>query len=167
MARSLRSLRQVATLRHGHMARRSASLRSCIHAFRALGVFEHIWLQNKKFDPSCFDPIQKFGMSTWGLTLIFDPVPSTYFRPSNFFLPKRLCRNVLFPLKHWLWIHFCHKQLSKLLLWFWRVISSFDVWIFSKHISYKVSVSFPIDRSSFGIYSFPDLLSGWYPVVVQ
>ena len=26
MARSLRSLRQVATLRHGHMARRSASL---------------------------------------------------------------------------------------------------------------------------------------------
>ena len=30
MARSLRSLRQVATLRHGHMARRSASLRSCI-----------------------------------------------------------------------------------------------------------------------------------------
>ena len=30
MARLLRSLRQVATLRHGHMARRSASLRSCI-----------------------------------------------------------------------------------------------------------------------------------------
>ena len=30
MARSLRSLRQVATLRHGHKARRSASLRSCI-----------------------------------------------------------------------------------------------------------------------------------------
>ena len=30
MARSLRSLRQVATLRHGHMARRCASLRSCI-----------------------------------------------------------------------------------------------------------------------------------------
>ena len=30
MARSLGSLRQVATLRHGHMARRSASLRSCI-----------------------------------------------------------------------------------------------------------------------------------------
>ena len=35
----------------------------------------------KNSDPSCFDPIQKFGMSTWGLTLIFDPVPSTYFRP--------------------------------------------------------------------------------------
>ena len=30
MARSLRSLRQVALLRHGHMARRSASVRSCI-----------------------------------------------------------------------------------------------------------------------------------------
>ena len=30
MARSIRSLRQVATLRHGHMAHRSASLRSCI-----------------------------------------------------------------------------------------------------------------------------------------
>ena len=36
MARSLRSLRQVATLRHGHMARRFAP------AFRALGVCEHI-----------------------------------------------------------------------------------------------------------------------------
>ena len=51
------------------------------HAFRALGVCEHIWLRYKNFDPSCFDPIQKFGMSTWGLTLIFDPVPSTSFRP--------------------------------------------------------------------------------------
>ena len=30
MARSLRSLRQVATLRNDHMARRSAPLRSCI-----------------------------------------------------------------------------------------------------------------------------------------
>ena len=50
-------------------------------AFRALGVCEHIWLRCRNFDPSCFDPIQKFGMSTWGLTLIFDPVPSTYFRP--------------------------------------------------------------------------------------
>ena len=50
-------------------------------AFRALGVCEHIWLRYKNFDPSCFDPIQKFGMSTWGLTLILDPVPSTYFRP--------------------------------------------------------------------------------------
>ena len=50
-------------------------------AFRALGVCEHIWLRYKNFDPSCFDPIQKFGTSTWGLTLIFDPVPSTYFRP--------------------------------------------------------------------------------------
>ena len=47
-------------------------------AFRALGVCEHIWL---RYDPSCFDPIQKFDMPTWGLTLIFDPVPSTYFRP--------------------------------------------------------------------------------------
>ena len=37
--------------------------------------------KNQNFDPSCFDPIQKFGMSTRGLTLIFDPVPSTYFRP--------------------------------------------------------------------------------------
>ena len=35
MARSLRSLRQVATLRHGHMARRFA-------AFRALGVYVNI-----------------------------------------------------------------------------------------------------------------------------
>ena len=35
MARSLRSLRQVATLRHGHMALRFAP------AFRALGVYEH------------------------------------------------------------------------------------------------------------------------------
>ena len=34
MARSLRSLRQVATLRHGHMERRSASLRSCIQGTR-------------------------------------------------------------------------------------------------------------------------------------
>ena len=37
MARSLRSLSQVATLRHGHLARRFAP------AFRALGVCEHIW----------------------------------------------------------------------------------------------------------------------------
>ena len=37
MARSLRSLRQVATLRHGHLARRFAP------AFRALGICEHIW----------------------------------------------------------------------------------------------------------------------------
>ena len=37
MARLLRSLRQVATLRHGHMARRFAPV------FRALGVSEHIW----------------------------------------------------------------------------------------------------------------------------
>ena len=36
MARLLRSLRQVATLRHGHMARRFAP------AFRAQGVCEHI-----------------------------------------------------------------------------------------------------------------------------
>ena len=36
MARSLRSLRQVATLRHGHMARRSASLRSCIQGTRSM-----------------------------------------------------------------------------------------------------------------------------------
>ena len=78
IARSLRSLRQVATLRHGHMARRSASLRSCISAPM---VCEHIWLRYKNFDPSCSDPIQKFGMSTWGLTLIFDPVPSTYIQP--------------------------------------------------------------------------------------
>ena len=36
MARSLRSLRQVATLRHDHMARRSASLRSCIQGTRGM-----------------------------------------------------------------------------------------------------------------------------------
>ena len=72
---SLCSVRQVATLRHGHIARRFAP------AFRALGVCEHIWLLYNNFDPNCFDPIQKFGMSTWGLTLIFDLVPSTYFRP--------------------------------------------------------------------------------------
>ena len=36
MARSLRFLRQVATLRHGHMARRSASLRSCIQGTRGM-----------------------------------------------------------------------------------------------------------------------------------
>ena len=39
MARSLRSLRQVATLRHGHMARRSASLRSCIHGTRGMWTY--------------------------------------------------------------------------------------------------------------------------------
>ena len=50
-------------------------------AFRALGVCEHIWLRYKNFDPSCFDPIQNFGMSTWGLTLIFELVPSTYVLP--------------------------------------------------------------------------------------
>ena len=44
MARSLRSLRQVATLRHCQMARRFAP------AFRALGVCEHSWLRyNNKF----------------------------------------------------------------------------------------------------------------------
>ena len=37
-----RSLRQVATLRHGHMARRFAP------AFRALGVCEHSWRRNNK-----------------------------------------------------------------------------------------------------------------------
>ena len=39
--------------------------------------------KNQNFDQSCFDPIQKFGMSTRGLTLIFDPVPSTYFHPPS------------------------------------------------------------------------------------
>ena len=34
------------------------------HAFRALGVCEHIRRRFKNFDPSCFDPFQKFGMST-------------------------------------------------------------------------------------------------------
>ena len=41
MARSLRSLRQVATLRHGHLARRSAPLRFALE-FRALRALEHI-----------------------------------------------------------------------------------------------------------------------------
>ena len=41
--------------------------------------------KNQNFDPSCFDPIQKFGMWTRGLTLIFDPVPLTYFRPPSFY----------------------------------------------------------------------------------
>ena len=36
MAWSLRSLRQVATLRHGHLARRSVSFRSCIQATRGM-----------------------------------------------------------------------------------------------------------------------------------
>ena len=36
MARSLRSFRQVATLRQCHMARRSASLRSCIQGTRGM-----------------------------------------------------------------------------------------------------------------------------------
>ena len=173
MARLLRSLRQVATLRHGHMARRSASLRSCIQGTRGMWTYlttgerkwvkrngsnrppvpwvesspfrnwvewtwvdlekcqvqgrQHIdfdpspfdptrpqsirpklfdqkgrpnsfrpisfdpfhailWLRYKNFETSCFDPIQKFGMSTWELTLIFDPVPSTYFCPPRIFI---------------------------------------------------------------------------------
>ena len=36
LARSLRSLRQVATLKQGHMARRSALLRSCIQGTRGM-----------------------------------------------------------------------------------------------------------------------------------
>ena len=61
MARSLRSLRQVATLRHAiwHVA----PLRFA-PAFRALGICEHVLIRHKKFDPSCFDPFQKFGMLT-------------------------------------------------------------------------------------------------------
>ena len=43
MARSLRSLRQVATLRHGHMARRSASLRSCIQGTKGLREISSIY----------------------------------------------------------------------------------------------------------------------------
>ena len=43
----------------------------------------NLFPRNQNFDPSYFDPIRKFGMSTRGLTLIFDPVPSTYFRPSK------------------------------------------------------------------------------------
>ena len=39
MARSLCSLRQVATLRHGHMVRRSASLRSCIQGTRGMCTY--------------------------------------------------------------------------------------------------------------------------------
>ena len=46
MARSLRSLRQVATLMHGNIARRSASLRSA-PVFKALGVCAHIWPGNR------------------------------------------------------------------------------------------------------------------------
>ena len=38
-SRSLRSLRQVATLRHGHMARRSASLRSCIQGTKGMWTY--------------------------------------------------------------------------------------------------------------------------------
>ena len=44
---------------------------------RQLNLFPN----NQSFEPSYFDPIQKFGMSTRGLTLIFDQVPSTFFRP--------------------------------------------------------------------------------------
>ena len=49
MARSPRSLRQVATLRHGQMTRRFAP------AFRALGVCEHSWLRynNKLYNINC------------------------------------------------------------------------------------------------------------------
>ena len=43
-----------------------------------------MYLKNQYFDTKCFDPIQKFGMSTRGLTMIFDPIPSTYFRPPPF-----------------------------------------------------------------------------------
>ena len=43
MAQSLRSLRQVATLRHGHMARRFAP------ALRTLGVCVHSWLHYRNF----------------------------------------------------------------------------------------------------------------------
>ena len=39
MARSLRSLRQVATMRHGDMAGRSASLRSCIQGTRGMWTY--------------------------------------------------------------------------------------------------------------------------------
>ena len=59
MARSLRSLRQVATLRHGHMAR------LFVPAFRVLGVCEHSWLGeiDKFIFPSLnglrFDPVSQ------------------------------------------------------------------------------------------------------------
>ena len=37
----------------------------------------------KNFDPSSFNPIQKHSKLTRGLTLIFHPVPSTFFRPPS------------------------------------------------------------------------------------
>ena len=73
------------------MARRSASLRSCI---RALGVCKHIWtfslrdIWAKLLSPKWAEIFvaQMAGDETSlrldrGLTLIFDPVPLTYFRP--------------------------------------------------------------------------------------
>ena len=65
-----------------------------------LGQFD-LFPKNPNFDPSCFDSFQKFGMSTRGLTLIFDPVPSTYFRPPNssyrtFFWLTGICRCAIF-----------------------------------------------------------------------
>ena len=67
MARSLRSFRQVATLRHGHMARRSASFAP---VYRALGVCEHtisspkiILAQNKHFYNKKAELGRKFA--TW------------------------------------------------------------------------------------------------------
>ena len=51
MARSLRSLRQVATLRHGHMARRSAPIRFA-PVFRALTAnLTHLFSRNLKVQP--------------------------------------------------------------------------------------------------------------------
>ena len=43
--------------------RRNDFRRNDHFSFRAQGVLEHIWLRYKNFDPSCFDPLQKVGMS--------------------------------------------------------------------------------------------------------
>ena len=66
-------------------------------AFRALGVCEHIWLRYESFDPSCFDPIQKFGIvdlrtNSDFRSRFFDLFPPT--RP-----PPCFCRNVRNPYK--------------------------------------------------------------------
>ena len=50
--------------------------------------------KNQNFEPRCFETIQKLGMSTRGLTLIFDPVLSTYFLPPRKYLCPLLWKSL-------------------------------------------------------------------------
>ena len=58
--------------------------RHVLHFSRNLFLRQfNLFPKNQYFDPSCFHPLRTIGMSTRRLTLFFDRVITTYFRPPD------------------------------------------------------------------------------------